>query len=461
MKFKILGVNTDGESNTFEYDNITNVITFNGMHFGNDSIPLNYRRAKTFSPDAPLSKSHNIKTLKIQLGLSCNYSCEYCSQRFVPHADETSAKDVDAFLDKLDNLTFSEQTGLRVELWGGEPLVYWKTIVPLVEGIKNKFKDWKTPPSFRMISNGSILTDEMQEWILDNLAGFAISHDGPGQHVRGPDPFDDPTHKARILNLYNSVKAGDRNLRSMSFNSMLNSQNYSRNQIRQWFVNLTGDDNVNIGEGSLVDAYDEGGISLSLHTKQDHFEFRKLTFAEIYNNGIEKDFGWINVITKVNNLVEAFITHTPSQSVGQKCGMDDENTIAVDLRGNVVTCQNVSAAAINANGRSHLAGNITDIENVQVTTSTHWTQRNECPSCPVLHACKGSCMFVVDQYWETSCNNAYSDNLVLFAIAFEAVTGHIPIFIDAPELPDWRKDVFGTQLIHQETKHKIIPISKG
>ena len=31
-----------------------------------------------------------LKTIKIQLGLKCNYSCEYCSQRFVPrNSDDT------------------------------------------------------------------------------------------------------------------------------------------------------------------------------------------------------------------------------------------------------------------------------------------------------------------------------------------------------------------------------------
>jgi uncharacterized protein len=461
MKFKILAVNSDSESKTFEYDNQTNIITLDGNVIGNDSISLLHKVARSFSPDEPLTKSNKVKKLKIQLGLSCNYSCEYCSQRFVERADETSFKDVDSFLKKLDNLEFSEELGLHVELWGGEPLVYWKTIVPLVAALKKRFSSWNSPATFSMISNGSILTDEMREWILDNLNGFAISHDGPGQHVRGPDPFDDPEQKKQMLALYNEVKTHTRFLKSMSFNSMLNAKNYSRKEIRQWFIEHTGDPDVLIGEGSLVDAYDEGGISLSLHTKKEHFEFRKLAFAEIYNNGKEQGFGWLNVVAKINQVINSLQKHVPASSLGQKCGMDDDNTMAVDLRGNVLTCQNVSAVAINANGKPHNSGNIENMEDVKVTTSTHWTKRDACSSCPVLHACKGSCMFVVDEYWEKSCNNAYSDNVVVFAIAFEALTGYIPIFIDAPGLPDMRKDVFGTQLNHIEEpvkQKRIIPI---
>lgn len=461
MKFKILAVNNENESQIFEYDNDTNILSIDDNIFGNETISLTHKRAKSFSPDEPLLKSRKVKTLKIQLGLSCNYSCEYCSQRFVERAEETSFKDVDSFLEKINNLEFSEEEGLRVELWGGEPLVYWKTIVPLVEKLKERFSSWKNPPIFSMISNGSVLTDEMREWILDNLTGFAISHDGPGQYVRGPDPFDDPDQKKQILSLYNEVRSQTRFLKSMSFNSMLNSKNYSRKAIREWFIEQTGYSDVNIGEGSLVDAYDEGGLSLSLLTKKDHFEFRKLAFAEIYNNGKDEAFGWVNVISKVNDLIASITKHKPASSLDQKCGMDDDRTIAVDLKGNVLTCQNVSAVAINANGKPHNSGNIEKFDEVKITTSTHWTKRDHCSACPVLHACKGSCMFVVDEYWEKSCGNAYSDNVVIFAIAFEAITGYIPLFIDAPGLPDMRKDIFGTQLNHIEEpvkQKRIIPI---
>ena len=45
----------------------------------------------------PLGKQ-SPRVLKISLGLSCNYECEYCNQRFVPHADEPNPDDVSGFL---------------------------------------------------------------------------------------------------------------------------------------------------------------------------------------------------------------------------------------------------------------------------------------------------------------------------------------------------------------------------
>ena len=455
MKFEILGIK-DGKTKLFNYDNETNVLSSADGNVYKDNNPRthNHKESLPFSPKNPLKKSNKVKTLKIQLGLSCNYSCEYCSQRFVERADETSFKDVDDFMNSIQSLEFDESEGLRIELWGGEPFVYWKTIQPLVQRLKIKFQHWKNEPKFSVITNGSILTDEIIEWLLNNMNSMAISHDGPGQWVRGPDPLEDKEHAEKILKLYREVRSQKRNLKTISFNSMLNSKNYDRKAIRQWFIDFTGDPTVQVGEGGLVDAYDEGGIGLSLLSKQDHFEFRKKTFADLYSIPNNEDIGWPNMVNKINSFIHSVLGQVDSKYVGQKCGMDDENTLAVDLKGNVLTCQNVSNVAINSNGEPHLSGNISSMKDVAITTSTHWRERKECSSCPVLHVCHGSCMFVDGEYWYHSCANAYSDSVVFFALGFEKITGYIPVYIDGEGLPEVRKDIFGTILQHQEEPKK-------
>ena len=452
MKFKIVAVK-DGVDQVFYYDNMENILSNqDGLIFENGLNSKKTRNEYTsFSPEEPLLKSKDIKILKIQLGLTCNYSCEYCSQRFVPRADETSRKYINSFMQKLENINFNEEDGLKIELWGGEPFVYWKTIKPLIKALKEKFKSWTKKPYYSIISNGSLLTEEICDWIIENLDGFAISHDGPGQHVRGPDPFDDEKTAKIILDLYGKMK------NKMSFNSMLNAQNMSRKKIYDWFKNFTGEDRLNIGEGSLVDAYDEGGIALSLNTKKEHFEFRRIAFKDLYEN--EGDLHFSIITNKINNYVNDVLIHNNAKYLGQKCGMDSENTIAVDLRGNVLTCQNVSEVSINSNGQPHLSGNLEDYDNVKVTTSTHWSNRKECSGCPVLHMCKGSCMFVSNEFWTKTCDNSYSDNVAVFAVAFEKITGHIPIYFDNEHLPAERRDIWGLILEHkEEVTNKPFPI---
>ena len=458
MIFEILAEKTPNDKKVFYYDNEKNILKDeNNFIYVNNELKNKSSYTKEsipFSKDSPLKKSRKVRIIKIQMGLSCNYSCDYCSQKFVERAPETSKKDIDNFMVMLDELQYSEETGLKVEFWGGEPFVYWKTMKPLAEAIREKFSHWKEQPHFSVITNGSLLTEDICAWLYAMGFSVAVSHDGPGQFVRGPDPFDDEKTKLAVLELYDALKPKGR----MSFNSMLNSKNQSRKSIFDWFVNFTGDPQVRLGEGGFVDAYDEDGLENSLITKAQQFNYRKTAFNDIYsNNG---DIGFAGVLGKIDSFMQGVTTHRESKYVGQKCGMDQEDVISFDLRGNVLTCQNVSALETSKNGEPHLGGNLKDFDNIELKSVTHWANRKECSGCPVLHICQGSCMFLDGKYWEASCNNAFSDAIPLFALAFERMTGgYIPTLINNKELPLDRQDIWGTIYEHEEVKlKKVIPI---
>lgn len=462
MKFEILTKHvTTGEELNLIYDNTTNLLTTStGQVFQYpDRSDQLYTKIPSyeFSKEKPIGKNRLIRVLKIQLGLSCNYSCDYCSQRFVERAPETSKKDIDDFMSKLENLTFDEEAGLRIELWGGEPFVYWKTIKPLVARIHEKFASWKKKPRFSVITNGSILTPEINYWLIVNNFQVAVSHDGPGQWQRGPDPMDDPEQREIILDLYRALRPMNR----FSFNSMLTAKNSSRKAIHDWFVNLTGDPDVPLGEGSLVDAYDDGGMAYLEMSKKDHFEFRKTSFNDIYS--VNGQIGFRNILSKIDGFTESVLSAVPSIAVGQKCGMDLPDRIAIDLRGNVITCQNVSAVQTAPNGESHKIGTIEDIDNVKLNTARHWSERPNCADCPVLHLCQGSCMFTEGDHWERNCSKAYSENVALMALSIEKMTGgFVPVFIKPIDgkLPEDRMDIWGDILKHEENApaSKTFPI---
>lgn len=455
MIFEILAERNANDRKTFFYDNTKNVLsTEDGFTFKLDDPKTFNFTAKPFSKESPLKKSKNIRKIKIQMGLSCNYSCDYCSQKFVERPPETSKKDIDDFMAMLDVLEFDEEQGIAFEFWGGEPFVYWKTMKPLAEAIMDKFSSWKNRPKFSVITNGSILTRDICAWLYYMGFYVSISHDGPGQSVRGPDPFEDEESKKIVLEFYKLMKP----LGRISFNSMLNNKNKSRKEIHEWFVNFTGDPQVPLGEGSLVDAYDADGMNNSLTTKQEHFDFRRNAFNDI--NSTDGYIGFGTILQKIDGFTSSVLNQKPASTLGQKCGMDDEHTIAIDMKGNVITCQNVSAVEIAMNGESHLIGSLNDYDNVSLKSATHWMNRKECSNCPVLHLCQGSCMFLQGDYWKATCDNAYSDNVVLFALAFKKITsGYIPIYINSDVLPADRKDIWGTVLSHkEEAVRKVIPI---
>lgn len=440
--FKIIADHMDGRRAVFTYDNQRNRFEHeDGTAIGQADESRAYVAATPFGRIVPLHKSPNVRVLKIQLGLSCNYACSYCSQRFVVRADETTARDVARFMAGLDALQFSEGAGLSIEFWGGEPLVYWKTLVPLVAALRARFDGWQAKPRMLAVTNGSLFNAEICDWLYDNGFQVGLSHDGPGQHMRGPDPFDNGELRSLILRFWKRMHAEGR----MSFNAMLNRSNTSRRDIYQWFVNLTGDESVRLGEGTLIDAYDDDGVAASLKSDAEHWLFRQTAFTDIWDTNGE--IGFDGIIGKINAFMDSARKQVPAFTLGQKCGMDRHDTLAIDLRGNVLTCQNTSAVERAPNGQPHRAGHISNMRSVAVRSSTHWSEREHCSKCPVIHLCQGSCMFLEGDRWDVSCANAYSDNIALFALAFARLTGgFIPVIIepiDADDFPANRRDIWG------------------
>lgn len=441
-----------GAESVFVYDNQDGRLYFeNGALVPVDMIkgakPMKRPSAAVFSPAAPAGKSRTPRVLKIQLGLSCNYACTYCSQRFVPRADETSRKHIPKFMERLDR--FMQAAPQRIEFWGGEPLVYIKTIKPLAEELKRRYPD----AELVMITNGSLLTLELNEWLDDMGFQIGVSHDGPGQWVRGPDPFDDPKSKEAILDLYRRLGPQGR----MSFNTMINRHNLDRERVQAFFVEVTGDPNVPIGEGSLIDAYDDDGLAMSLQGEEDHVKLRRDTLRQLRQGTISN---FSIVVGRLHEMVRTLTFGRSTGTLGTKCGMERPDNIAVDLMGNVLTCQNVSAVSDAPNGRAHKIGHIDEPEKIKLDTSYHWSTRDHCAGCPVLQFCAGSCMFLTGERFWSSCNNSFSDRIPFLAYAIELATGFTPYYIEAEHLPESRRDIFGESAsvnVMQVKKPGVVP----
>ncbi len=443
--FKILTRReVDKQEAVFYYDNINSTLrTENGVDVVPQDMPShNHGEFFQTTKDNPGTKT-TPKVLKISLGLSCNYECTYCSQRFVPHAEATNKDDIQPFLEGLDNWVKTPPD--TIEFWGGEPLVYVKTLVPLAEALRAKYPE----AAFLMITNGALLNPELNEW-LDRL-GFnvGISHDAMGQHVRGPDPFDDEKSREGIIDLYKRLKPQGR----VSFNTMMHKGNQSRAEVQKWWVERFGE-SVNIGEGAFIDPYDEGGVASSLQSEEEQVAYRKSAFEDLRSGKV----GNFDVVRgKMGDFLQSLRSRRDAYGLGQKCGMDKKENIAVDLKGNVLTCQNVSTASQSPNGESHKIGHVSNFEDIKLNTITHWSKREECPNCPVLQLCKGSCMFLHGKLWDIGCANSYSDNIPFFAGSIEYITGFKPYRIEHESLPEIRQDIWAEQY-KPKTTLKTIPI---
>jgi uncharacterized protein len=253
--------------------------------------------------------------------------------------------------------------------------------------------------------------------------------------VRGPDPLDDPEQRKHIMELFSRRLP----LGKISFNAMLNRNNIDRAKIQKFFRELLGTTYFVIGEGGFIDPYDEGGEANSLQDHTEALTYRNLTLRQIRSGRIDN---FLVVRNRMKDWICSLTSNRPSEAVGQKCGMDRPDTIAVDLKGNVLTCQNVSNVSKAPNGESHHIGHVSRLDQVKLKTATHWSHRPMCAECPLVQVCKGSCMFLEGKLWDKACNNAYNDHLPFFAAAIERLTGYLPYKIESATLPPERSQLW-------------------
>ena len=355
--------------------------------------------------DKPLGKSRAPRVLKIQLGLSCNYACSYCSQAF-QIADATVSKlaDVEHFLTQLDSwITDAPE---KIELWGGEPFVYWAKLKRLIPALAERFPAVR----FLILTNGSLLDREKLDLIHRYDIDIGLSHDGPGQDQRGPDPLENPEQRRWIEALL-AERQGH-----VSINAVLTAQNYDLAAIKAWFQERLGPD-VPLSLEGVVNVYDVATLlgpgrfeEAGLHA------LRRSVFESLVTDpqafGLDK---------RVRDFLTSLKTRRPISALGQKCGMDRPEHIAVDLQGNVMTCQNTGAKGV------HKIGHVAEFDAIALDTATHFAFREECMACPVVQLCKGSCMFLEGEFFTQSCANEFAFNMgVVMAVVWH-LTGMVVV----------------------------------
>ena len=371
-------------------------------------LPVNpgtFAQVARVAKDKPLGKSRAPRILKIQLGLSCNYACSYCNQAF-QIADATISKlaDVEAFLSGLEG--WIEGAPERIELWGGEPFLYWAKIKRLVPALAERFPEAR----FSIITNGSLLDREKLDFIAQYDIAIGISHDGPGQHLRGPDPFDDPEKRRWIEALLaeRPEKTG--------FNALLTREHHDLRALKAWFTDKVGPD-IFVGLEGVVNVYDAAPV---LGTGRfEHAELNSLT-RSIFEALVE-DPNAFGLGERIDEFYASIQRQRPIEALGQKCGMDSPDAIAVDLRGNVMTCQNTGAKG------AHKIGHVDDFDAIALDTATHFAFRDECMSCPVVQLCKGACMFLEGDFFKQSCANEFAFNMGVLMAAVWHLTGTVVI----------------------------------
>ncbi len=218
MKFNLICDDND----VIVYDNIKN--DFDRSYTIPPTTTGNNNLNKSFDKSDP---RRTINKLQLVFGYACNYDCAYCSQR-LNHDKNPGKQDVDQWIKILNSINDQFQVKQQIELWGGEPLIYWKLIRQLLPAIRSI---WPHVTIF-MTTNGSLLTRSIVDDFIKFGICIQISHDGPAQTIirNKDDILEDPIVKDAIQYILdNSV--------SITFHPVISKYNCDLRMLYSWFYN--------------------------------------------------------------------------------------------------------------------------------------------------------------------------------------------------------------------------------
>lgn len=346
------------------------------------------------------TKSRKPKWLRILLGHACNYSCSYCLQKDIGNPDERAKIwTLDYFLETIGTeLDFSELE--RVDFWGGETLLYWKSITPIIEALDRPGLE------YYFATNGTPLRQKHIDYLekIQGMALFGISHDGPG-HValRGKEFLWD---KITVDVLKNMQKNRDK-IR-FSFNPVVSATNCNLFDINNFFRNYMIEVGLNPDLVSIsytlgrahADEDHEGSVSMEHVIQGTNLK----TFRDIMDQFIECNIEQTNGL-KDHGIMINNLFHTGPRSVlgygdtlkkqilptiSTVCGADDDQVLSVDVAGNVRTCPHVDD--------SFISGKISAMEEVTIKKVDYTRYDKHCKVCPVYRLCKSNCPITVPDY---------------------------------------------------------------
>ncbi len=128
---------------------------------------------------SPVEQRKN-RTCTLMLTQHCNLNCSYCYERFKANRamDFLTAR---RCLEEELHFVATEKnrfSWLLVELFGGEPLLNFPLIQELVAWARESVHS--VPLMFMVITNGTLLTENLREWFRNNkdLIVLTVSYDG-------------------------------------------------------------------------------------------------------------------------------------------------------------------------------------------------------------------------------------------------------------------------------------------
>lgn len=310
-----------------------------------------------------------IHKIYVMLGSKCNMDCRYCMQHTLVKTPLPPQKASGKFYDFIEK-AHKQNSKLGICFFGGEPLVYYKTIHEIVEKLPNL--------KYSIITNGKAITDEMVAFFNEHNISVTVSWDGYNvKETRRYNVFSVPSLKHRILRI-----------NSLALTAVCSAYCYPVD---------------------ILDSFESiDRIYCPIHDRHIGINIDTIFDAGLMDKSlIDIDYG--RVRREIRYICDKFVSSAPyayTRFIEQElrragkykgycyCG-NGYTVINLDLDGNLYECHNVS------NPIGTVDGNIFEyFKNVLECDATRERIQSRCKDCIALPLCKGGCKLMrnLDDY---------------------------------------------------------------
>lgn len=167
---------------------------------------------------AQRKRSVKPRSIVLKLGTDCNLRCEYC---YVEHSKESNGIEVKTVEKLFDELMEDNNEVVDCCFHGGEPFLYFSKIKMILQMLHRK--PYARQIRYSCQSNGTLLTDEIIDFIKGNGISVGISIDGPREVNDLLRKF--PNGKGSFDSIVKGIEKLRRNNISFSVLSVISNQN--------------------------------------------------------------------------------------------------------------------------------------------------------------------------------------------------------------------------------------------
>lgn len=341
----------------------------------------------------------------IIVGLACNFSCVYCYEGSMKKGQSMDQETINRLVSFLKERYVSRNKNkLRLDFYGGEPLLYTDTIINITAPLKEFVEGLGGDFQYSLVTNGSLLTREMIAKLLPTgLFGAKVTVDGPPEEHNRLRPFTNgqPSFDSILTNIRNC-----NGLIKIGFGG-----NYTRDNYKRIEELLDGIKQYNI----TPETVDTVQFTPVMQTGD------KFSNPEFTGGCASFDEPWVSAASiEVRRQVLERGFKTPRMTPSP-CMVDLEDAFVVNHDGRLYKC----VAMI-----GHPEYSCGDVRNGMQDYSRiyhldHWRQNSKCPDCEYLPLCFGGCRYMKFQQAgsmeDVECLRNYYDRVIKDTVLQDAL----------------------------------------